>query len=110
MGAMGRPIVAHQRQERAREAHHIAHGVVATPRALLLWPLRRIYGTRFHTEGAQLQLPRKVPLRVEPKSYFGERCAKRDARLALPRRRPGTMMLWRHLAPRRSPRSQLKQQ
>ena len=33
---------------------------------------RRIYGTRFHTEGAELQLPRKVPMRVEPKSYFGE--------------------------------------
>lgn len=30
----------------------------------------KLYGTRFYTEGAQLQLPRKVPLRVEPKSYF----------------------------------------
>lgn len=30
----------------------------------------KIYGTRFHTEGAELQIPRKVPMRVEPKSYF----------------------------------------
>lgn len=33
-----------------------------------------MYGTRQYTEGAQLQLPRKVPMRVEPKSYFGELC------------------------------------
>jgi uncharacterized membrane protein YidH (DUF202 family) len=32
----------------------------------------RVFGTRGHTEGAELQLPRKIPLRVEPKSYFGE--------------------------------------
>jgi hypothetical protein len=32
----------------------------------------RLFGTRMHTEGAELQLPRKVPMRVEPKSYFGE--------------------------------------
>mmetsp|Transcript_10385 Transcript_10385/g.18066 ORF Transcript_10385/g.18066 Transcript_10385/m.18066 type:complete len:161 (-) Transcript_10385:307-789(-) len=30
----------------------------------------KLYGTHFHTEGAELQLPRKVPMRVEPKSYF----------------------------------------
>mmetsp|Transcript_39581 Transcript_39581/g.117755 ORF Transcript_39581/g.117755 Transcript_39581/m.117755 type:complete len:149 (-) Transcript_39581:414-860(-) len=30
----------------------------------------RLWGTRFYTEGASLQLPRKVPMRVEPKSYF----------------------------------------
>lgn len=30
----------------------------------------KIYGTRFYTEGAELQIPRKVPMRVEPKSYF----------------------------------------
>ncbi|GBF99732.1 vacuolar transport chaperone [Raphidocelis subcapitata] len=29
-----------------------------------------MFGTRYHTEGAQLQLPRKVPMRVEPKSFF----------------------------------------
>lgn len=28
------------------------------------------FGTRYHTVGAELQLPRKVPMRVEPKSYF----------------------------------------
>lgn len=33
-----------------------------------------LFGTRYHTPGAALQLPRKVPMRVEPKSYFGERC------------------------------------
>ena len=30
-----------------------------------------LFGTRYYTEGATLQLPRKVPMRVEPKSYFG---------------------------------------
>lgn len=30
----------------------------------------KLWGTRFHTHGAELQKPRKVPLRVEPKSYF----------------------------------------
>jgi uncharacterized membrane protein YidH (DUF202 family) len=30
----------------------------------------RLFGTRYHTPGASLQLPRKVPMRVEPKSYF----------------------------------------
>lgn len=29
-----------------------------------------MFGTRYHTQGAALQLPRKVPMRVEPKSYF----------------------------------------
>lgn len=29
-----------------------------------------LFGTRYHTQGASLQLPRKVPLRIEPKSYF----------------------------------------
>jgi hypothetical protein len=31
-----------------------------------------MFGTKYHTPGAELQLPRKVPMRVEPKSYFGE--------------------------------------
>lgn len=31
----------------------------------------RLFGTRAHTPGAALQLPRKVPIRVEPKSWFG---------------------------------------
>ncbi|KAG2482276.1 hypothetical protein HYH03_018790 [Edaphochlamys debaryana] len=30
----------------------------------------RLYGTKQFTAGAELQLPRKVPMRVEPKSYF----------------------------------------
>lgn len=30
----------------------------------------RIWSTRMYTEGATLQVPRKVPMRVEPKSYF----------------------------------------
>lgn len=30
----------------------------------------RLYGTKMYTPGAELQLPRKVPMRVEPKSYF----------------------------------------
>lgn len=34
--------------------------------------LDTLFGTRYHTPGAALQLPRKVPMRVEPKSYFGE--------------------------------------
>jgi hypothetical protein len=33
-----------------------------------------LFGTRYHTPGASLQLPRKVPMRVEPKSYFGGCC------------------------------------
>lgn len=31
----------------------------------------QLFGTRYHTEGATIQRPRKVPMRVEPKSYFG---------------------------------------
>ena len=31
-----------------------------------------VYGTRNYTPGARYQLPRKVPLRIEPKTYFGE--------------------------------------
>lgn len=31
-----------------------------------------LFGTRSHTMGAQYQLPRKIPLRIEPKTYFGE--------------------------------------
>jgi hypothetical protein len=31
-----------------------------------------VFGTRSYTEGAQIQLPRKIPLRIEPKTYFGE--------------------------------------
>jgi uncharacterized membrane protein YidH (DUF202 family) len=30
----------------------------------------KLYGTRLHTEGAELQKPRMVPMRVEPKSHF----------------------------------------
>ncbi|GAX86125.1 hypothetical protein CEUSTIGMA_g13538.t1 [Chlamydomonas eustigma] len=30
----------------------------------------KLWGTRTYTEGANLQKPRKVPLRVEPKSFF----------------------------------------
>ncbi len=41
----------------------------ADPKAQVLDTL---FGTRYHTPGAALQLPRKVPMRVEPKSYFGE--------------------------------------
>ena len=31
-----------------------------------------LFGTKYFTHGAEMQLPRKVPLRIEPKSYFGE--------------------------------------
>ncbi len=31
-----------------------------------------LFGTRMATEGAQLQLPRKIPVRVEPKTFFGK--------------------------------------
>lgn len=31
-----------------------------------------LFGTTYLTHGAALQLPRKVPLRIEPKSYFGK--------------------------------------
>mmetsp|Transcript_34101 Transcript_34101/g.61480 ORF Transcript_34101/g.61480 Transcript_34101/m.61480 type:complete len:154 (-) Transcript_34101:567-1028(-) len=34
------------------------------------WLFDKVYGTRQYTQGAELQLPRKVPIRVEPKSYF----------------------------------------
>jgi hypothetical protein len=30
-----------------------------------------LFGTRGYTEGAQYQLPRKIPLRIEPKTFFG---------------------------------------
>ena len=30
-----------------------------------------LFGTRSHTTGAKYQVPRKVPLRIEPKTYFG---------------------------------------
>jgi len=30
-----------------------------------------LFGTRAYTEGARYQLPRKIPLRIEPKTYFG---------------------------------------
>ncbi|CAL8468941.1 g8482 [Coccomyxa elongata] len=29
-----------------------------------------VYGTMAHTQGAKYQIPRKVPLRIEPKTYF----------------------------------------
>jgi len=29
-----------------------------------------VFGTKYFTHGAEMQLPRKVPLRIEPKSYF----------------------------------------
>lgn len=32
----------------------------------------RLFGTRAYTEGARFQIPRKIPLRIEPKTYFGE--------------------------------------
>jgi hypothetical protein len=32
----------------------------------------RLFGTRTLTVGAARQLPRKTPLRIEPKTYFGE--------------------------------------
>lgn len=34
------------------------------------WVFDKLYGTKFYTPGASLQLPRKIPIRVEPKSYF----------------------------------------
>lgn len=34
--------------------------------------LDTLFGTRAHTPGAALQLPRKVPLRIEPKTWFGK--------------------------------------
>lgn len=43
-------------------------------------PVRR----RAYTEGAQVQLPRKIPLRIEPKTYFGEPCAHSRRCLAAP--------------------------
>lgn len=33
-----------------------------------------LFGTLGHTEGAEYQIPRKIPLRIEPKTYFGARC------------------------------------
>ena len=39
----------------------------------------RLYGAKQYTAGAELQLPRKVPMRVEPKSYFGELWGEQDA-------------------------------
>lgn len=30
-----------------------------------------LFGTRSYTQGAEYHLPRKIPLRVEPKTYFG---------------------------------------
>lgn len=33
----------------------------------------RLFGTRSVTAGAARQLPRKTPLRIEPKTYFGKR-------------------------------------
>lgn len=73
----------------------------------------RLFGTRFHTEGAELQLPRKVPMRVEPKSYFGKPQAHEpDAHigfvpLSMQSLAPCTllatdMMLHMHLLPHRS--------
>lgn len=35
------------------------------------WVFDSLYGTKQFTKGAELQRPRKVPMRVEPKSYFG---------------------------------------
>jgi hypothetical protein len=32
----------------------------------------RLFGTRTLTVGAARQVPRKTPLRIEPKTYFGE--------------------------------------
>jgi hypothetical protein len=33
----------------------------------------RLFGTRTVTAGAARQIPRKTPLRIEPKTYFGKR-------------------------------------
>ncbi|KAH7618884.1 putative Vacuolar transporter chaperone 1 [Nannochloris sp. 'desiccata'] len=30
----------------------------------------RLFGTRAYTEGARFQIPRKIPLRIEPKTYL----------------------------------------
>mmetsp|Transcript_8444 Transcript_8444/g.21119 ORF Transcript_8444/g.21119 Transcript_8444/m.21119 type:complete len:173 (-) Transcript_8444:570-1088(-) len=49
-----------------RSLERVSHGPTGTLSALS----DRLFGTRMHTEGAELQLPRKVPMRVEPKSYF----------------------------------------
>lgn len=38
-----------------------------------------LFGTKYFTHGAEMQLPRKVPLRIEPKSYFGELCSTQQA-------------------------------
>ena len=32
----------------------------------------RLFQTRAYTEGARFQVPRKIPLRIEPKTYFGK--------------------------------------
>ena len=31
-----------------------------------------MFGTRAYTPGALYQVPRKIPVRIEPKTYFGE--------------------------------------
>ena len=31
----------------------------------------QLFGTREYTHGARYQIPRKIPLRIEPKTYFG---------------------------------------
>lgn len=55
--------------------HHQSHTPLHPPSPPLPTPsvMDTLFGTRQHTSGAELQLPRKVPMRVEPKSYFGAR-------------------------------------
>ena len=41
-----------------------------------------MFGTRAYTEGALYQVPRKIPVRIEPKTYFGAAPALEGERLA----------------------------
>ena len=46
----------------------------------------KLFGTRAYTPGAQFQLPRKVPLRIEPKTYFGTPTARQSLPVSFPSR------------------------
>jgi hypothetical protein len=37
-----------------------------------------MFGTRAYTQGALYQVPRKIPVRIEPKTYFGAAAATDD--------------------------------
>ena len=39
-----------------------------------------MFGTRAYTQGALYQVPRKIPVRIEPKTYFGAAAAPGDDR------------------------------